>query len=150
VDPAALFTAVGEHVAQRTPEAERSITNGQDRCTHAAPLEIAQQLGPRFGRLPIAVTNGDELLAPIGTHSDQHQATQAILLKADVEVDAISPQVNVVDVAEIALLVRGPFGTPLARQALDRRRAQSGLASEKLGQCRLEVLGGDAAQVQHR
>jgi hypothetical protein len=44
--PAALFLTLREDLAQRAPETERAVTDGQDRRPHTASLEIAQQLGP--------------------------------------------------------------------------------------------------------
>ncbi len=73
-------------------EAECTVTNGQDRRAHATALQIAQQLRPGFSRLPIAITDGDQFFVSIGAHADQHQARQAILLEADVEVHVVGPQ----------------------------------------------------------
>jgi hypothetical protein len=84
----------------------------------------------------------------IGAHPKQHQATQTIVLKADVEVHAVGPQIDVVNLAEITLLEGSPFDDPLTREPLDGRGAQSSLAAEKLGERWLKVLGRDAAQVQ--
>ena len=39
---------------------------------HATSFEIAQYLGPRFGGFPIAVADGDQFLADIGAHTDEH------------------------------------------------------------------------------
>src|SRR5215207_7134012 len=72
------------------------------------------------------------------------------MLQADVEVDAISPQIDVVDLTQVTLPELRQFVTPLPCQPLNRRRAQAGLAAEEFGQRGLEVLGRDAAQIQHR
>jgi hypothetical protein len=61
-----------------------------------AALAVAQQIGPRFGGLPIAVGQRDEFLAAIGAHPDQHQQAQLGLLEADVDMDSVSPDIHVV------------------------------------------------------
>ena len=72
--PTALFSALWEHLAQRTPEPEGSVADGQHRRAHATAFEIAQQLGPGLCRFSIPVADGNELLAAIGAHTNKHQA----------------------------------------------------------------------------
>jgi hypothetical protein len=104
-----LFAALGEDRAQRAPEAERTVADGQHRRPHATPLQIAQHLGPRLDGFPIAVADRDQLCVPIGPHADQHQAAQPLGLEADREVDTIGPQVHVVNRAQVPLLEGGPL-----------------------------------------
>jgi hypothetical protein len=56
---------------------------------HAAPAQVTQELGPRLGRLTLAIGNRDQLLGAIAADPDDHQGAQPRILKADVEVHAI-------------------------------------------------------------
>jgi hypothetical protein len=64
-------------------------------------------------------------------------------------VDAISPQVHVINLTEIALAEGGQLLSPLARQSLNRGRAQPSFAAEELSHCRVEVSCRDAVHVRH-
>ena len=96
VEPAALLTGVAEHLAERPPEPERTITDGQDRSPHAAPGAVAQQVRPGLGRLPVPVGQDHEFLAPISTDADHDQQAELVFLQTDVDVDPVGPQVDVV------------------------------------------------------
>lgn len=65
VNPAPLVAGLRPHVAQRRPEAQRAVTNGQYRDSHAAVAELPQQDGPAVSRLPVVV-EGDWLLGVVG------------------------------------------------------------------------------------
>ncbi len=52
--PVALAPSLGKHVPQRAPEAKRAVSDREHRRPHASLFEIAQQLGPTFGGLPVA------------------------------------------------------------------------------------------------
>jgi hypothetical protein len=96
VEPAALLPGLGEHFAQRAPEPERPVADREHRGAHPAAGGITQQVRPRLGRFPIAVGERDELLAAVGADPDQHQQAQLVLFQANVDVDTVSPQVDVV------------------------------------------------------
>jgi hypothetical protein len=65
VEPAALLGGVGEHLAQRAREPKRAVTDGEHQGAHAAAFRIAEQVGPRLGRLPVAISERDQLLAAV-------------------------------------------------------------------------------------
>jgi hypothetical protein len=73
VEPAALLVGVGEDIAQRLPEPERPVTDGEHRGSHAAALAVAEQVGPRLRRLAEPVGQRDQLLLPVGADPDHHQ-----------------------------------------------------------------------------
>jgi hypothetical protein len=100
VKPAALFAGVGEHLAQRCPEPERAVADGQHRGAHAATLARAQQVGPGLGGLTVPVGECDQLLATVRAHPDHHQQARLVLLQPHLEVDAVDPQVDVVDLGQ--------------------------------------------------
>jgi len=49
VPPTTLLTGIREHLAQRGPESQRTISHGQHRGPHATAPAAAQQIGPRLG-----------------------------------------------------------------------------------------------------
>src|SRR5438067_9682284 len=118
--PATLFSALWEYFTERSPEAKSSIADGQHRCSHAASVEIAQQLGPRLCGLPVAVADSDQFLATIGAHANQHQTAQPLVVQTNIEMDPIGPQIHVVDLTQVALPERCQLLAPLASQPLDR------------------------------
>ena len=124
VEPAPLLAGRREHLAHRLPEPQRAVTDGQHRRGHAAAAARPQQISPRLGRLPVPVGQGDEFLAAIGAHPDHHQQAQLLLLEADLEVDAVDPQVDVVGARQIPLPEGLGLVLPLRGQPGDRRRRQ--------------------------
>jgi hypothetical protein len=46
--------------------------------------------------LPVAIADGDQLLVAVGGRPHQHQDALPILFQADVEMDAVGPDVDVV------------------------------------------------------
>jgi hypothetical protein len=149
VEPTTLFTGFGEHLTHRAPESERAVADREHRRGHAATLGIAQQVGPGFGRFAVAVGQGDEFLAAIGPHADHHQQAQFVLLQADVDVDAVGPQVHVVHLGQIALGVGALLGLPGFGELGDHRRRQALRAAEELPERGHEIPRGQPVQVQH-
>jgi len=93
--PAALFLRFWKDAAQRRPEAEVAIADGQNGGGHAPSFEVSEDSSPRFGGLPLAIFQGDDLFPAIGQDADDHQTGQAVLLQANVEVDAVGPDVDI-------------------------------------------------------
>ena len=58
-------------------------------------LHVQQQLLPRLLALPVAVGDGDQLLLAVGGRPHQDQDALPAPLQADVEVDAVGPDVDV-------------------------------------------------------
>jgi len=74
VNPAALLLRRGKHLAQRRPEPESPIPDGQlGVLFQAAPLEIEQQLAPALGAFAEAVGHGQQFFAAILIRPDDHQ-----------------------------------------------------------------------------
>jgi hypothetical protein len=150
VDPAALGAGVREHVAQRAPEAQGAVTNGEHRCPHPAAFEVAQHVGPGLCRLSVAVPDGDQFLGAIDPDTHDDQATQPVLVETDSEVHPVGPHVHVVPVIE-ASFGEGPlFGLPLGGQPGDHRRGEPGTGAEEPRQRRREVTRAHAMQVHER
>ena len=59
--------------------------------------------------------------------------------------DAVGPEVDLLHLAQVALLDVAKLMVPLARQALDDRCAQARITAETLGQGWLEVPGCQTA-----
>ena len=49
---------------------------------------------PALLAFPVAILNGDQLLAAVFTNADQHERAQAIFLEADTEMHSVSPDVG--------------------------------------------------------
>ncbi len=62
-----------------------------------------------------------------GANPDHHQQTQLGLLQADLEVDAVDPQVDVVGAGQIAAPGRGSLVLPLRRAPGNCSRAGANL-----------------------
>src|SRR5215211_5123960 len=100
----------GEYLADGAPEAKRSVSDGQLRCSHPAPFEVSQELCPRLCRLSVTVLE------------DHKQAAQPIALpEPHAGVDAIHPDVDVVSAREIALHEALSLGVPAFAEAGDGR-----------------------------
>jgi hypothetical protein len=91
-----------EDVAQRFPEAQRTVADREDRGAHAAAAAVAQQVGPRLVRLAEPVGQRDELFASVRAHPDHHQQAQFLLLQPNFQVNPVGPQVDVVHTREVA------------------------------------------------
>lgn len=146
--PAALFPGLGEHLTQCLPEPEGAVADREDRGPHAAAFARAEQVGPRLRALAEAVGERDQLLGPVGADPDDHQQAHLVLLEADLEVDAVDPAIDVVDLLQGALVERGRVVMPLRGEPGDRRRRQTGRGAEELLQRRTEVRAGQAVQEQ--
>jgi hypothetical protein len=107
--------------------------------------------GPAIGRLAEAVLHGDQLLGTVRTCPDHDQRAEPVLLQANVEVNAVDPDVDVVAIPEIAALEAPVFLLPDREQVRDVGRAEPGriLAEQRL-QRRPEVSAREPAQIQDR
>lgn len=73
-----------------------------------------------------------------------------MLLQPDVDVDAVSPQIDVVGLGQVTGGKRTLLGLPLLGQLRDHRRGQAGGRAEEPPQRGHEVPAGQAVQVQQR
>lgn len=147
--PAPLLSGIREHLAQRSPEPQGTVPDGQVRGRHAAAPARPQQVGPRFGRFAVAIGQGDELFTAVGPHTDHHQQAQFLLLKPDFEVDSVDPEVDII-AGDVAVFEGRGFLLPLAGQPGDRGRRQPCTRAEKLLECRPEIPRRQPVQVQQR
>jgi hypothetical protein len=140
VEPAALLPRGREHLTQRVPEPQRSVTDGQDRGAHAAPGAVAQQVRPRPGRLPVTLGERDEFLTAVHAYPDQHEQARLYLVEAHVEVHAVGPEVDVVGGRQVPVAERAGLVLPLHGEPGDRGSGQARAGAEELLQRRHEVL----------
>jgi hypothetical protein len=125
------------------------IPDRQDRGPQAPRREVAQDPPPDLGALPVAVLPGDDLLGPVGAHADEDQGAQPLLLRADPEVDPVSPEGDVVAVGQGAAPEARVRGPPHRRQPLDGAGRQPGGVGPEQGRQGLpEVPGGQPVQVE--
>ncbi len=148
--PAALLLGVGEHLAQRLPEPQRTVTDRQRRGAHPAALAVTQQVGPRLRALAEPVGDRDQLLGAIDADADHHQQAHLVLLQTDLEVDPVDPQVYVVAVLQRPRAERLRVVLPLLGEPGDRGRRQARGRAQELFQRRHEVPRRQAVQVQQR
>ncbi len=106
VEPAPLLAGRREYVADRGPEPQRAVADREHRSSHPAPFGRAQEVGPRLGGLAVAVVEGDQLFSAVGADADHHQQAHLVLFEADLEVDPIDPDVDVVGVLDLRSAVR--------------------------------------------
>ncbi len=121
---------------------------------HAWSLAPFSTHGIALGVLGLGVVNafgafsGFELA--VGAHADDHEAAEPILAEADLEVDPVDPDVDVVGVLERALAEQVVLLLPRSRQAVDDRAREAGTGAEELRQRRHEITGREAVQVEQR
>ncbi len=150
VHPAALLARAGEDLTQRRPEAERAVADRQLRGLHAAPAQVPQQVEPGLRVLAVAVLHGHQFLAAVGTHPQQHQAAQPVLLEAHVEVHAVRPEVDVVDPAQAALPPAVVLGLPGLREPPHGRGGEARPRTEEGRERGQEVARREPPQVEQR
>jgi hypothetical protein len=105
-DPVALVAGGREHLPERHPQPQRAVADRHHRRLHAAPSEVAEDLGPTVGGLALTVRHGDQLLGAVGAHAHDDQTAQAGLLEPHPEVDAVGPDVHIVPVGQVTLAER--------------------------------------------
>ena len=78
----------------------------------------------QLSALSRAVLDRDQLLRPVGSHANHDQRAKAIVVKSDVEVHAIDPDVHVVAVGGVPLLEGPVLDVPLVRSRARDTSAQ--------------------------
>src|SRR5690348_3902964 len=81
---AALLARLGPNLAGCRPEAERTITDGEHRGQHTAPLELPQHGFPAFGAFAITVLDREQILLAVWTDPDYYQSAEPIIIQPDV------------------------------------------------------------------
>ena len=150
--PASLLTGLGPDLADRLPEAERAIGDGDlGRHRQTPALEIEQQGAPVVSALARAVDKAEQLLLALRRGADDDQDALRLVLQTRLQVDAVGPDVDVAFGRRVALAPLLLFLDPDVVPPSDGsgRKAKSILA-EQGGQRRREVAGRHAFQIQDR
>lgn len=92
-------------VADGLPQPQRPVGHGQHRLGHALLAQVTEQVRPGLRGFPVAIGHRDQFFGPVGTHPDQDQQAQGVLIavgvgQADVDVHPVGPHVHVVDVGQ--------------------------------------------------
>src|SRR5690606_38083266 len=153
VHPAALLASTRPDLTQRRPEPQRAIRDRKLRLNLQSTLpHIQQQLLPRLFALAITILHRDQFLPAVSRRA--HQTKQALtiaggIFKANVEVNAIGPDVNVMLVGQIAFGPLLVFDLPLFGESRDAAGRQSrAVVAEQRRQCVAEVAGADTRQIE--
>src|SRR3954467_1589816 len=152
VHPAALLARFRPDLAGGFPEAECAIGDDEPRRrVEPTALQIKQQTAPVMRALAGAIGEADQFLAAFRRRSDQHQDALLFVLEPRLQMDAISPDVDVALGRQIALLPRSVVVKPAVLQSADRGCRQSGsiLAKQRRQRFR-EVASRDPLQVKDR
>ena len=79
-----MLTGLSVGLAQRLPEAERAVADGQLRCDLEAPaFEFQQQFQPALFALAIAVTQPHDILVADLVGADDHQQALLVVIEAN-------------------------------------------------------------------
>ena len=83
-------------LAQGLPEPKGAVASGQFGRNHEAPLlEVEKQFAPGLGTFAITVVDGQYFLAAPIVGADDDQNALAIFVQARLEIDAVSPEIDV-------------------------------------------------------
>ena len=150
--PASLLTGLGPDLADRLPEAERAIGDGDlGRRRQTPALEIEQQGAPVVSALARAVDQAEQLLLALRRGADDDQDALRLVLQTRLQVDAVGPDVDVALGRQVALAPSLVFVDPDVLQPRDGRGRQArSILAEQGGQRRREVAGRHAFQIEDR
>ena len=113
-----MLTRFGSHFAGRFPEPECAVGDHEFRSDReATPLEIEQQIAPVMRTFPGAVGKTDGFLLAFRRRTDDDEDALLLVFEAGLQVDAISPDVDVALGREIALLPRDVIILPAILEA---------------------------------
>ena len=152
VHPAPLGFGGSENLGQSGPDPQRPISDRQLGIDRQSPFfQIEQQLLPGLFAFPVAVANGQKFLLPVLCRADHHQNAMVGLVHPDIEMNPVRPEINVSLLQQIQFCPLLMFRCPGLLQAPDRRGGEPrGVLSQKTGQNRVEVSGGDPPEIQPR
>ena len=125
VNSAPLRPRGREHL-ERPPKAHGTVPNDQLGVAHAASAAVAQQVGPRLGRLPQTLGQGDQFLGAVQPDAEQDQDAGVGLAESDLGVHAVGPDVDEVAIRQVPALEGGVILAPLPGQPGDGSRGQAG------------------------
>lgn len=150
VHPAALLLHPRPDLPHRLPEAPGAVADRQGRVDRQPPrLDVQEQFLPRLLALPLAVLDGDPLLLAVGGGPQQHQEALPAPFQANVEVDAVGPDVDVVLARQRSLAPVVVLLLPEALQPGDGGGRQPlGVRAQEGGEGLAEVARADPLEVQ--
>ena len=145
MDHTALSKAVGEHELHGGDEAGRAVGNDQQRRPQAPGHHAVEEAPPGVGGLRGARLQAHQHGATLGGHAPcrQHRLGPGAVVVA--EVGAVQVEVLQGDVGQVALLPDVELGLDGLTHPAHRRLRQRGLGAEGVGQGRLDVADGQAA-----
>jgi hypothetical protein len=111
----------GKNLGEGLPQAHRAVADDQFGVAHATAAAATQQVGPRLGRLPQPLGQGDQLLGSVQPDAEQDQHARVRLPQPDLGVHAVSPHVDEVAVGQVAGLEGDVVVGPLLSEPGDRR-----------------------------
>src|SRR4029450_10433892 len=138
--PTPLPPRLPVHLAQRLPETQRPIPNGQSGgLRKSVAFEVQQEIFPGLLALAVAVPEPDQLFMACRISTDNDENTMPRFLKPSLEVHAIDPEIDVPFARQVPLLplrqfVLPPLLQPAARGWRQPRRIGSQERLESLGE----------------
>ena len=150
--PASLLTGLGPELADRLPEAERAIGDGDlGRHRQTPALEIEQQGAPVMSALARAVDKAEQLLLALRRGADDDQDALRLVLQTRLQVDAVGPDVDVAFGRQVALAPLLVFIDPDVLQPRDGRGRQArSILAEQAASAGAKVAGRYAFQIEDR
>lgn len=152
VEPAALVAGAGEDLVDRLPEPQGAIAHRHFRGDgQSAGLDVNEQFPPALRAFADPDMEAKEFLPALGRRPDDHQNTFCFRFHPRLQVDPVSPDVDVAARREITVLPAIVFLLPTGGEACDDAGRQvRGVRPKDRRQRFLEIAGGDATQVKHR
>jgi len=99
------------------PEAHGAITNGEYRPTlQTSALEIQEHLLPAQRTLTETISYGEQLLVPILISCHDHQDAGHVVIKTDIEVYPIGPEVHICLLGKVSSVPFQVFFFPFGLQ----------------------------------
>ena len=91
-----MLAGLAVDLAQRLPEAERAVADGQLGASLQAPtLEVEQQLLPALCAFSIAIDDGHDVLVALRVGPDDHQYALLVAVHARRKVHPVGPEIDI-------------------------------------------------------
>src|SRR5438105_3261798 len=150
MDPATLLGDWAVFFLQSDPEAKRTVADGQLRCGgKPQAFELLKQFTPGLGAFPVTINDSQEFLGAILGGSDQHQHAGSLFIEPDVEVNAVSPPINVALLAQVALAPCLVISFPADFESHDvSGRQTGGFLTQDRCQSFTKISGRDSLEIQ--
>src|SRR5438105_8467122 len=150
--PAPLLRYWAIFFLQGDPEAKRTVADGQLRCGgKPQAFELLKQFTPGLGAFPVTINDSQEFLGAILGGSDQHQHAGSLFIEPDVEVNAVSPPINVALLAQVALAPCLVISFPADFESHDvSGRETGGFLTQDRCQGFTKISSRDSLEIQRR